>query len=43
MSFTYIPARKVSDEESSPWNNLLTNAMKNYQATVNAKYAPMGA
>ncbi len=38
MSFTYIPARKVSDEESSPWNNLLTNALKNYETVTKSKY-----
>jgi hypothetical protein len=38
MSFSYVPARKVSPEESSPWNNLLSNAMKNYETLTKSKY-----
>ena len=32
--------RRVSPEESSPFNHLLSNALKNYKQQVSARYAP---
>lgn len=40
MSFTFSQARRLSPEESSPYNNLISHALKQYQQGVHAKYAP---
>ncbi len=39
MTFTFAQARRMSPEESSPWNNMIPNAMKMYQQNINAQYA----
>lgn len=38
--FTFTNPRALSPEESSPYNNLLSNALKNYKGIVSARYAP---
>lgn len=43
MVFTFSQARRVTPEESSPYNNLISNAMKNYTQGIHAKYAPQMA
>lgn len=40
MAFTFSQARRITPEESSPYNNLVANAMKNYQQNIAARYAP---
>ena len=40
MAFTFSQPRRMNPEESSPYNNLLSNALKSYQQQVSARYAP---
>ena len=40
MTFTFSQPRRITPEESSPWNTLLSNALKNYEGIAQAKFAP---
>jgi hypothetical protein len=43
MAFSFSQPRRLLPEESSPFNNLLSNALKSYQQQVHARYAPQMA
>lgn len=40
MTFTFSQLPIGTPEQTSPWNNLLANSLKNYQHILSAKYAP---
>ena len=40
MSFTMPDFRRITSEESSPLNNMVSNAMKQYSNAINLRYKP---
>ena len=40
MTFTFSQLPIGTPEQTSPWNNLLANSLKNYQHILSAEYAP---